>query len=69
MDELFPRPIISLSWTQIVAHANNVFEFSTIEPLRKQIGDIDLSMPDSKEPLNTGAFNRCLSSHGCVRAL
>ena len=29
------RPIITLNWSQIVLHSNNVFEFVTIEPLRK----------------------------------
>ncbi|CAF3306133.1 unnamed protein product [Rotaria socialis] len=47
------RPIITLNWSQIVLHSNNVFEFTTIEPLHKHIhiqtkdydSDILLKMP------------------------
>ncbi|CAF0757906.1 unnamed protein product [Adineta ricciae] len=38
------RPLITLNWSQIVLHSNNVFEFSTIEPLRKQPDDSELTI-------------------------
>lgn len=43
------RPIITLNWGQIVLHSNNVFEFSTIEPLRKQVSENDLKINDARE--------------------
>ncbi|CAF3607480.1 unnamed protein product [Adineta steineri] len=43
------RPIITLSWSQIVLHSNNVFEFSTIEPLRKQVDECDLQINDVRD--------------------
>ncbi|CAF1102878.1 unnamed protein product [Rotaria sp. Silwood1] len=42
------RPIITLNWSQIVLHSNNVFEFSTIEPLRKQSNESDLEIHDAR---------------------
>ncbi|CAF3126355.1 unnamed protein product [Rotaria sp. Silwood2] len=42
------RPIITLNWSQIVLHSNNVFEFSTIEPLRKQSNESDLEINDAR---------------------
>ncbi len=50
------RPIITLNWSQIVLHSNNVFEFSTIEPLRKQLNEQDLQINNVKEQDNTGKF-------------
>ncbi|CAF4080641.1 unnamed protein product [Adineta steineri] len=43
------RPIITLNWSQIVLHSNNVFEFSTIEPLRKQNNENDLLINDARQ--------------------
>ncbi|CAM4747694.1 unnamed protein product [Rotaria magnacalcarata] len=51
------RPIITLNWSQIILHSNNVFEFTTIEPLHKQIltqikdddSDILLKMPSHQD--------------------
>ncbi|CAF0750645.1 unnamed protein product [Adineta ricciae] len=43
------RPIITLNWSQIVLHSNNVFEFSTIEPLRKQMNENDLQINDARQ--------------------
>lgn len=34
---MFFSPIITLNWSQIVLHSNNVFEFTTIEPLNKHV--------------------------------
>ena len=45
-----------MSWTQINSHANNVFEFSTIEPLRKQITEIDLTIYDVKDNSSSGVY-------------
>jgi hypothetical protein len=47
-------PIITLSWAQIVLHSNNVFEFSTIEPLRKQAIETDLQINDARTQNDSG---------------
>jgi len=51
---VFIRPIITLNWAQIVLHSNNVFEFSTIEPLRKQVSENDLKISDAREMNDSG---------------
>jgi len=51
---LFLRPIITLNWSQIVLHSNNVFEFSTIEPLRKQSNENDLQIHDASQKNDSG---------------
>ncbi|CAF4524194.1 unnamed protein product, partial [Rotaria sp. Silwood2] len=43
------RPIITLNWSQIILHSNNVFEFTTIEPLRKQINENNSQTNDAIE--------------------
>ncbi|CAF3366353.1 unnamed protein product [Rotaria sp. Silwood1] len=43
------RPIITLNWSQIISYSNNVFEFTTIEPLRKQIDENSTQINDSIE--------------------
>ncbi len=48
------RPIITLNWSQIVLHSNNVFEFSTIEPLRKQLNENDLQIHDASQKNDSG---------------
>jgi len=50
----FFSPIITLNWSQIVLHSNNVFEFSTIEPLRKQINEKDLEINDAHQQNDSG---------------
>jgi hypothetical protein len=52
------RPIITLNWSQIVLHSNNVFEFSTIEPLRKQLDENDLQINNTKEQNDAGKFKK-----------
>ncbi len=54
----FHRPIITLNWSQIVLHSNNVFEFSTIEPLRKQLNEIELEMNETKGENDAGKFEQ-----------
>lgn len=43
------RPIISLHWDEIVSHSNNVFEFTSIEPLHKQLHDGDEAQEKKEE--------------------
>jgi hypothetical protein len=43
-----------LNWSQIVLHSNNVFEFSTIEPLRKQSNETDSQANDVREQNDPG---------------
>jgi len=50
----FIRPIITLNWSQIVLHSNNVFEFSTIEPLRKKLNENDLQINDARHQNDSG---------------
>jgi len=52
------RPIITLNWSQIVLHSNNVFEFSTIEPLRKQLNENELEMNETKGENDAGKFEQ-----------
>jgi hypothetical protein len=52
------RPIITLNWSQIVLHSNNVFEFSTIEPLRRQLNEDDLQINDAREKNDNGKFEK-----------
>jgi hypothetical protein len=52
------RPIISLNWSQIVLHSNNVFEFSTIEPLRKKTHEDDLQINDAREQNDAGKIKQ-----------
>jgi len=52
------RPIITLNWAQIVLHSNNVFEFSTIEPLRRQLNEDDLQINDAREQNDAGSFKK-----------
>ena len=61
----FIRPIISLSWSQIISHSNNVFEFATIEPLRKQSEEIDLTAAENRDKLSTGFLVNFLRFHFC----
>jgi hypothetical protein len=50
------RPIITLNWSQIVLHSNNVFEFSTIEPLRKHSNASDLQINDAHQQNDSGIY-------------
>jgi len=54
----FSRPIITLNWSQIVLHSNNVFEFSTIEPLRKQSGETDSQINDVRDHNDSGKIEK-----------
>jgi hypothetical protein len=47
-----------LNWSQIVLHSNNVFEFSTIEPLRKKTHEDDLQINDAHEQNDAGKIKR-----------
>ena len=38
--------------------SNNVFEFSTIEPLRKQLIESDLQINDSRDLNDSGSYTR-----------
>ena len=51
---LFSRPIIPLSWSQIVLHSNSVFEFSTIEPLRRNENEDELRIHDARDQNDAG---------------
>lgn len=48
--------MISLNWAQIVLHSNNVFEFSTIEPLRRNKDEEDLKINDARNQTDAGYF-------------
>ncbi len=54
----FSRPIITLNWSQIVLHSNNVFEFSTIEPLRKPSGETDVQIDDVRDHNDSGKIEK-----------
>ena len=47
-----------MNWSQIVLHANNVFEFSTIEPLRKQANENDLIINDARHQNDSGQITK-----------
>ena len=46
-----------MNWTQIVSHSNNVFEFSTIEPLRRQPNESDMEINDAKDQNDSGRLD------------
>ncbi len=61
----FSRPIITLNWSEIVLHSNNVFEFSTIEPLRKKSGETDSQINDVRDQNDPGKIEKNLSLFLC----
>ena len=46
-----------MNWTQIVSHSNNVFEFSTIEPLRRLPNESDMEINDAKDQNDSGRLD------------
>lgn len=55
------RPIITLNWSQIVLHSNNVFEFSTIEPLRKHANEAELQKTEQVQQNDSGRVKSCIA--------
>ncbi len=55
------RPIITLNWSQIVLHSNNVFEFSTIEPLRRHIAGAESQGNDTLQNHDSGKMKKSVS--------
>ncbi|CAF3507607.1 unnamed protein product [Rotaria sordida] len=43
------RPIITLNWSHIISYSNNVFEFTTMEPLRKRIQENNTQINDASK--------------------